>query len=1486
MPENTETKNRILQKMLDRLFAALINGPSLNCRPHASRQRIDLVQLSHLKDQSPETILRELLGEAHQAKVAAKVPPVKLPGRSSNMRSAPKHAAEEKPEAAVEEKVLSPEELAARKAFSDQQTVFNKLRAIAEDSRTFENDTGVHVLQLGFPLLSMPAGGGGGFGLTRTILAPLAFISLDLSTSTGASPSIQLASHNHGADLVVPNIALLSWLERQTGQTIGELPTDEEAAQPWAEISAITKRVCDILRVELPACFAGEQIPEDFSLLPAPRADDEQQKAGTARVIASAVLGLYPLANQGLLRDTQAMVAGEPTQGPIESFIKLASTLEPPTDKQPEGEVDTAKPPEKHLRDFAEERLVTTADPCQARAVRLARSSPALVVHGPPGTGKSQTITNIIGDHLSRGQRVLFVCDKRTALDVVLNRLNGMGLGGLCAIVHDPQRDQRELYKSIREQLEGLTELKTSAAAEGKLQKMDAELQRLHGKLTDYNAALMQRPDKDSLSFHELMGRWLSQDTDGVQFDSALLESVPHSAVEQHAQALTVVLERSARIGYASHPWTNAVGLALADYLATPVALIRSQIDAVNSAAHSLDATIDPAAPPLPESADLAPIAAARANAAEAIHNIRTLAPAADRTRWASVEPAKLARARQQLDSVSTLAGSIEQSPLDGELLAIVRNGLPVLPQIAQQIAALDAYTASAKSFLGFLAFGKKSAAAKVLAPYGLQPSAENSARVSTFLTGLKSRLILRDTLLSIDEHFDDAQLPADDLLLPAYRRHAAVVNFVSTTRQDAHLADILPVLLTALSQETEPADLLRALRATSARVEAIKRLMLALGTRLFSETIRRQLFSTACAGKPLAPATTSLSQRQDSLEDVLRVQQDLQKLPPELRAAAASLIDQSVTAQQGLAVLRKASDAAEINRRIKNHPTLMALDNQQLQSDFVRYQQLDAEKKPVARQELLHLWASRQKERLLAATGSRLNSAGADLRRRLTIRGERAMRLRQVVHVGQAIEGGDPLFDLRPIWLVSPETVAQVFPRQAIFDVVIFDEASQCRLEEALPVLLRARRVVIAGDPRQLPPTRFFETAISASEEEEIESDQQMFESQQGEIEDLLGAALNTEIEESYLDVHYRSRNADLIAFSNGQFYGSRLQPIPGHPANRSRFAPISLYKVSGIYEQRCNHAEAEQVCQIVHDLLKRAEPPSIGIACFNITQRDLIVERLDAMAAANTDFARQLALARERHNDSAFEGLFVKNLENVQGDERDDIIISTTYGTDAKGKFYRRFGPVGTVGGGRRLNVLVTRARNEVHLVTSIPEAEYRNLPPVPAGQTPGGAWLLFAYLAFAEKLALAYEADHQLHDQAHSDPIPTSRNLPTRYPSDFAVQLSRRLLAQNNIGSDIHWGNDGFCVDLALHHPQRDEDITLGVLCDLNRFASAADPVEWEIFRSTILESQGWKFSRIWTPHFFRDPQTVTQNLLAAWSGAVDSGDEKTGGGVRGY
>jgi hypothetical protein len=206
--------------------------------------------------------------------------------------------------------------------------------------------------------------------------------------------------------------------------------------------------------------------------------------------------------------------------------------------------------------------------------------------------------------------------------------------------------------------------------------------------------------------------------------------------------------------------------------------------------------------------------------------------------------------------------------------------------------------------------------------------------------------------------------------------------------------------------------------------------------------------------------------------------------------------------------------------------------------------------------------------------------------------------------------------------------------------------------------------------------------------------------------------------------------------------------------------------------------------------------------------------------------------------------------------------MIISTTYGPDPRGKFYRRFGPLGRAGGGRRLNVLVTRAREQVHIVTSIPAEAYRSLPEVPGGQAPGGGWLLFAYLKYAEVLETAYEEPQD--EQARRQAAVTEGA--TKHPSPFALALAHKLHDGHGIPSDVHWGNEGFCVDVALRGGA-DGDVTVGVLCDAARFAQSEDPTEWDAFRSAVLENQGWTLRRVWTPHFFRDPKGSIKSIASS-------------------
>jgi hypothetical protein len=1607
--------NKVLVKMLDRLFAALVNGPSLNARPHASRQRVDFAQLSRLGDLAPEEALRRLLGEARQVRVAARVGAPKKrsngvvrKGTGGKLPVAPRTAENEAGSGANGHAEtnggpkLTDAERAAEKAWVEQQALLAKLRVIADDARTYEQDTGVHVLNIGFPLLSLPPGSFDArqTGSGRRILAPIAFIPVAVTLSGGATQNVQVSCRGDGIDLVAPNNALLAWLEQQTGKPMApELYTDPEGQDPWREVCELVAHVCDTLDLEVPELFrkaapvqqakapdattppaavppASADAPADaptpipvpqvneqeiakeleapeepasdakhadsampqaaapatgidaLKLVAPPRAEEEED--GKPRVVPAAVIGLFPMANQGLLRDMQAMVAGEALVGPVKSFVDVgASFFDRPAPV--EGQEQAPPPVERRARSFADERLVTGADPFQSRAVRVARESRGLVVHGPPGTGKSQTITNIIGDHLARGQRVLFVCDKRTALDVVYDRLEHMGLGSLCAVIHDPQRDQRELYKAVREQLDALPEAKSDAKSAAKLAKLDGELQAIHAQLGGYCDSIM-RPARDAahgLSLHELMGRWLalapvevltgraagqrgegpsavsnlkSEKSDqadphpdnlpehrergqGGQVAPELLQSIGLVELDEQETTLRDILARAGAVDYPHNPWARAAGTTLADFLARPMEDVRESVHAAAEAARGADATADPAVPPFAANVDLVEHGKARADLADRIDVVNGRVDASVRTRWATVASSPgggdaLDRARKRLAENETFAQALRAGPPDAELSLAVRDNLPDLSLITQQLAQVAQYLESATKWWSLLAFGPRKQAAAVLNRYGLTLEPSSAGRVRAFLTALRARLVLRDLVNELSGGVGTragpgVALPDDAALSGSLRQHATVLDLLGHAADDPALRDLSPSVARSLTDGAFAATFLDGLRKSPARAAALVKLESALAaTKLFEPGWLGAVNRKVRGGHAVAVFFTAFADGVDTVEGVLRVREALAALPPALHGAAGALVKQSAGPDEGLKLLRREVLAAEITRRLKAEPQLQSVDGKRLGQLFDQYRELDAKKKDLVRDAVLHRWVDRQKGRLLANTGSRLNAAGADLRRRMTTRGERAMRLRQVVAVGKGTEGGDPLFDLRPVWMASPETVAQVFPREPIFDVVVFDEASQCRLEEALPVLVRGKRVTIAGDPRQLPPTRFFESAVAASDDDgDVDSDQELFEIQQGETEDLLGAALGLDIQQCYLDVHYRSRSADLIEFSNEHFYGSRLQPIPGHPSRRPKLPPVRLVRADGVYEKRGNEVEAERVVEIVRELLGRKDPPSIGVACFNLQQRNLIVEKLDEAAEEDVPFARKLAEARARRGAGSFEGLFVKNLENVQGDERDHIIISTTYGPGPNGKFYRRFGPLGRAGGGRRLNVLVTRAREQVHVVTSIPAEAYRGLPEVPSGQTPGGGWLLFAYLKFAEGLGREYEG--QAGEAADAMPQAAVRVGATKHPSPFAEALAHKVSEAHDLGADVHWGNEGFCVDVALRPSAASDDVTVGVLCDAARFAQSEDPTEWDAFRTAVLEKQGWTLRRVWTPHFFRDPRGAIKSIASAAALAEQAG-----------
>ena len=1424
------TENKILTTLLDRLYATLVHGPCLNCRVHNSRQRVDLFNITALQDISVKEVVPRIIAEAKQVEVRGRVPVYRGPELEEEM----------------DEK-----NRAARLAYEAQMKLLTRLRDIAEDARDYEQETGENALYIGYPFISIPPGNdliGAGSPNPR-VIAPLALIAVSMSVKRGAVQSVKLAARGDGVDLVIPNYPLLAWLENQTGQPIPELFADEEGTEPYREIGEIVQVVAKMLQIESPT-----ELAPDTPFEAIPKVD---QLPNEPIFLNSAALGLFPVSNEGLLRDLKAMAAGEDITGPVEAFLKA---------ELDEAPVDTDFRPErsKHeKREFTAERLVTRADPFQAQAVRDAKESPCLVIHGPPGTGKSQTITNIIGDHLARGERILMVCDKRTAIDVVNNRLEHLGLGDLCAIVHDPQRDQRSLYMKIRNYLDTLPEKRINSRPVKALDQIDAELKEVHAEISGYFDALNLPREENEPSFHDMVGDWFAITSD-VKILAQHLEPVTFGQLEDSSANFVEALDRAAKVGYPNNPWSKAAGIRLADLLATPVAELEEKMSSIHGTALEFDASHGTDSPALDPNVSLDSQATDREHLGKSLLAIDKLGHNDEAIAWLEKGVTAVGEALNKFQTIKPSLDHIEAKSLDSELALNLAGGLPPITKINSDMAALASYESIADKWYGFLFFGRKGAAGQILASYGLPTDKESATRVREFFTGLKSRILLR-------EHYEQqlggnfgGSLPGDEELITAIQTKQRILHAVHEAQGNGQFSCLQKESIQSLRDGTQA--FVKILNASAARARDLLGLMQEIErSDLFNRDWSRGFDLHVRGNAKAGPTVDRLNEKLATLEDVVRCQSALKAIPEELRPAAQDLIDKGQIGRAGYDAMRRELLGGEITARIKQSPALQQVDQERIEVLLERYRKLTDKKEKTARDFILYHWFAIHRDRLIDTKRKQMNNLGAGMKRRLLTRGKNSMKLRQTIQYGRDQEGGDPLFDLCPVWMASPATVALIFPREPIFDVIIFDEASQCRLEEALPVLTRGKRIVIAGDPKQLPPTRFFESAIAETEVAEVESDQDLFEQQQADTEDLLAAALNLQINQSYLDVHYRSHHESLIGFSNEHFYRSRLQPIPAHPSTRSHKPAIELIRVDGTYKKRGNPDEADRVVEIVRELLAARKPPSIGIACFNLVQRDLILDRLEDAADEDKDFGTAYETARNRQGEGSFEGIFVKNLENVQGDERDHMIISTTFGPDPQGTFRRNFGPVGRQGGGRRLNVLVTRARKKIHVLTSIPRTEYRVLPELEDKQSPSGRWLLYAYLNYAEHLAATRLAEMRQEAAEASSQSGTVHELPSEHPSSLSRWIADTIADRDRQSSDVHWGNDGFCVDVALHHPARPDQRTMGVLCDLHRFSDAPDLVDWELFRTNLLAAKGWRFHRVFSPALFRDFEKHHRELL---------------------
>ncbi|WP_433611085.1 AAA domain-containing protein [Dactylosporangium sp. CA-139114] len=962
-----------------------------------------------------------------------------------------------------------------------------------------------------------------------------------------------------------------------------------------------------------------------------------------------------------------------------------------------------------------DEFLVLDADSSQNYAINAVLAGQHSVIKGPPGTGKSQTIANLIASLVAQGKRVLFVAEKRAAITAVTDRLTRRGLGNLVMDVHDGTTSRRKVAADLK------------AAFDSAARIAQPDLAVLHETLTARRAALNDHDE----AMHQIRGPW------GISAFQAQNELIRLNAL---VTPMTAVRLRGPVLAALDEAGARRIREQLRDYATVGgFALTEQQSGWVGAEVHT------------PQEAQAAFDLAERLSG-------RTLP-----------------EARPALEYVAAQTGLPRPVNVTGwrALFAFLEQIAATLRNFQPEVYQADLRPYLQVADLGWWARRKLRKQAARLWRGGGTPSAEQ------LFEGLAVAHRQREQWGGVP------RLPDE---LP--RARAAFDALDREVQQLQRYCVHIPLLTMDLDGLARTAQALAADERTLRRVPRLNELADAF----------------ARAG--------------------------LHELVDDLQARRAD-------ADQAAAVFDACWHASILQHLNFTDPRVGAFDGPLHARTVAEYRDadhrhIDATATRVLRAVAEHITKVRDEH----PDESRLVEHQANLKRR-------HLPIRQLFAAAPHM-----LTALRPCWAMSPLVVSQLLPPQAdLFDVVVFDEASQVTPADAVPALLRGRQVVVAGDEHQLPPTSFFMAA------EESGGTDPLGVNPDGSIDLSLTSGY-----ESILDVlsallpgyllrwHYRSQDDRLIGFSNAHIYEGSLVTFPGVAGEGS----VSHVHVSGSAEGSGSADESApdsvtaEVDRVVELILQHAQVrpnESLGVITMGITHAERIDLALRRVLAARPELHAFFA-------ETAAEPFFVKNLERVQGDERDAIILSIGYGKNAQGRLLYRFGPLLLPGGERRLNVAVTRARRRMTLVSSFTAADMD-----PARSTSDGVRLLRSYLEYAES------GGTSLSTAAAERPALGA----------FEADVERRLTAAG-IPVTPRFGVAGFAIDFACAHPTNPNEMVLAIETDGEAYHSASTARDRDRLRQEQLERLGWRFHRIWSTDWFADPQAETARARAAYDEAV--------------
>lgn len=1045
-------------------------------------------------------------------------------------------------------------------------------------------------------------------------------------------------------------------------------------------------------------------------------------------------------------------------------------------------------------------QFVKDADSSQTQAILEVREGSNLVIQGPPGTGKSQTITNLISELIGKRKTVLFVSEKMAALEVVKRRLDESHLGDAVLELHSQRATKTSVLKELERSLDQGKPLNDPGARDIE------DLKVVQASLNAYCVTVSSNVGHSSLPFLEVLGRYMQCKRDWPELSPLSFTPMASWTHITYTRMRELVLALELQVAAMGRPDKNPYWGSARTYL-TPIeeneaaaALQQSQryLSQMQAGAENLSQRLMLSHPVTLEDISVVCRAARRAEQAPKLVGVHL-----STQDWQLRRDAlrALISAGRGMNNVQEAYGThLIEVAWEQDLLS-VRQAL--LSYGTKWWRFMSGDFKSAKKRLQSLATQElpKTAADMlkmvdaVMTFQQHKKSYDEHAQLGGALfgaqwQGTKSDWTVLDRIITwvVNLH--------DDLgkgVIPS-----GIVDFLSGNADASGFGSMVTEI------ETCTANMRDALTKASA----------ALG--LKSDDGGFNVLET-----PLADLAHQLDRWHKHLPDLYqaaRFNAHAEKLREESLNEFVDFAGRCEEPAHITAQLDLTWYSGLIQNAYAKNPTLQQFDRVQHEYKIKRFRELDLASLKHAQTRLAaQVWAQKPS----------INQPGemAVLRAEINKK-RRHLPIRQLIYqAGRAIQ------QIKPVFMMSPMSIANFLPPGKIeFDVVIFDEASQVKAVDAFGAILRGKQVVVVGDTRQMPPTDFFGREMDFDDEDNTTAD----------IESILSMFKVAGCSERYLRWHYRSRHESLIAVSNAEFYDNKLVIFPSAGSNplasgiRFDHLPHSVYDRG---RTRTNKEEAKAVARAVIEHALENPTLSLGVAAFSVAQRDLIIVEVELL--------RRFTPGAEAYFSShPNEPFFVKNLENIQGDERDAIFISIGYGRNETGKVAKEFGPLNKDGGHRRLNVLITRAKMVMRVFCNFKADDLE----LDAGAK-HGVRALKNFLKFAETLQL--EVAHE-----------TGKDV----DSPFEAQVIEAL---RELGYKIEpqVGTAGYFIDMAVRDPERPGRYLLAIECDGAAYHSSRSARDRDRLRQGVLEGLGWTFHRIWSTDWFRNRQQEINRVVDA-------------------